>query len=286
MKWTVKSQVKLSYFLQKRLEGVSGKFIRKALAANLCRINGKVERFASTFLSAGDVIELSSRFQSIFNPIKNNLEVLFEHEDFIIANKPSGFICSGGNSFLKPYKLIHRLDKDTTGLLILAKSSKGKNHLIELFKSSSISKSYLAIVDGAILKRKGIINSSLIKTGFYQGQTIWGSSPNEGLRAITQYKVLEIGKKASLVLVKPITGRTHQIRVHMAEIGHPILIDPQYARRYRSSIISSRPLLHAFRLQFEYQEQKINVSAPIPKDFIEASEEALIRREIFSLANF
>lgn len=271
MKWIAESPEKLSRFLEAKLERHSGKFIRRVLGANLCRVNGKVERFASSCLSQGDVVELSPAFQSVLSPKLKRLQILYENEDFRIVNKPSGFVCSKEKSLLKSYELVHRLDKDTTGLLILAKSSKAKSQLIELFKSCSISKSYLALVDGVVLKKEGTIRSLLIKKGSYHGQTIWGSSPYQGQSAITHYKVLDKGKNASLLLVKPETGRTHQIRVHMAEMGHPILVDPQYARTYRSSIVSPRPLLHAYRLQFRYQDQEIDVSAPIPEDFKEAS---------------
>lgn len=267
MKWIAESPEKLSHYLGLKLEGYSGKFIRRILEANLCCVNGRVERFASTWISQGDTVELSPDFHSLFIPKLKKLETIYEHEDFIIVNKPSGFVCSRENSLLKLYELVHRLDKDTTGLLILAKSSQAKTELIKLFKSCSISKGYLALVDGVVLKKEGTIKSLLIKKGSYHGQTIWGSSPYQGLNAITRYKVLETGKKASLLLVKPETGRTHQIRVHMAEMGHAILVDPQYARRYRSSIVSPRPLLHASRLQFTYQGQQIDVSVPIPEDF-------------------
>ena len=271
MKWIVESPGKLSRFLEAKLEGHSGKFIRRVLGANLCRVNGKVERFASTSLSQGEIVELSPVFQSVLTPKLKKIEILYENKDFRIVNKPSGFVCSKENSLLKSYELVHRLDKDTTGLLILAKSSKAKTKLIQLFKSFSISKSYLALVDGVVLKKEGTIQSLLIKKGFYHGQTIWGSSPYQGLNAKTYYKVLETGKKASFVLIKPETGRTHQIRVHMAEMGHPILVDPHYARTYRSLIVSPRPLLHAYGLQFKYQDQEIDVRAPIPEDFKKAS---------------
>ena len=267
MKWIAKSPEKLSHYLGSKLERYSGKFIRRILDANLCRVNGRVERFASTWISQGDTVELSPAFRSLCIPKLKKLETLYEHEDFIIVNKPSGFICSRENSLLRSYELVHRLDKDTTGLLILAKSSEAKTELIKLFKSCSISKSYLALVDGVVLKKEGTIKSLLIKKGSYHGQTVWGSSPYQGLNAITRYKVLETGKKASLLSLKPETGRTHQIRVHMAEMGHAILVDPQYARRYRSSIVSRRPLLHSSRLQFTYQGQQIDIGAPIPEDF-------------------
>lgn len=285
MKWVAKSPEKLSRFLETKLEGHSGKFIRRMLEANLCRVNGKIERFASRRLNLGDSIELSKAFNSLQAPKLKNFKTLFENEDFKVIDKPAGFICSPENTkraFGLNYLLVHRLDVGTTGLLIIAKHPKAKERLSELFKKRLIEKSYLALVDGECSKKEGTIKNNLVKKGSYHGQTIWGSSPHQGLSAITHYQVLEVGKNASLLLVKPETGRTHQIRVHLSLIGHPILMDPQYAREYRSNIISSRPLLHAYELRFTYGNEEIKLRAPIPEDFRKASIKGLLKMRFLS----
>ena len=174
--------------------------------------------------------------------------------------------CKSLKAFGSNHFLVHRLDKNTTGLLIVAKSSSVRDELMDLFKRRKIKKSYLALVDGIFREKEGTRESLFVKKGSFHGQTIWGSSPHQGLSAITHFKRLKSGKDASLILCEPVTGRTHQIRVHMAEMGHPILVDPQYAREYRSKLFCSRPLLHAYRLQFEFHGKNIDVTAEIPMD--------------------
>ena len=279
MKWVVSAPEKLNRFLQGQLDGHSGKAIRRLLDANLCRINGNAERFGSRNLKAGDRVELAPSFKSILRSKPIQFETLFENDSLRIVNKPKGFICSKENA-LKAFGpncfLAHRLDKDTTGLLILAKGAKAREELLGLFKERKIKKSYLALVDGCVLEKEGRRESLLIKKGSYDGQTIWGSSLYQGLTAITTFKRLLVGKEASLLLCEPFTGRTHQIRVHMAEMGHPILVDPQYARSYRSKLFSSRPLLHAYRLEFSFHGKTIEITAPIPTDMREAFSNLLI----------
>lgn len=280
MKWVAKSPGKLSRFLEEKLHSHSGKSIRRILEANLCKVNGKLERFASRRLVLGDQIELSPAFKSVKAlPKYPDLKTLFETEDFKIVEKPAGFICSPEKvryAFGPNHFLAHRLDVGTTGLLVIAKKKEARDELMTLFKTREVKKSYLAIVDGCMQRKEGVIETLIVKKGSYHGQVIWGSSPYKGTCAITHFKCLKVGKEASLVLCKPVTGRTHQIRVHMAEIGHPIILDPQYARKYRSNIISSRPLLHAYQLQFTYQEEEIDLKAPLPSDFEEVMAIALL----------
>lgn len=262
MKWRVLKDGKLISFLQTALEGYSGKFLRKVLEANCCKVNGQVERFGSRSLFRGDFLELAPHWKSI--ETQKSFELLYEDEFFTIVNKPAGWVCDSkslsGN--MKHLFLVHRLDKQTTGALILAKSPKIRDQFFELFEKREIEKTYLAVVDGIPKQEEGEIRSFLTKKGTYQGQTIWGSS-TKGLSAITQWKTTKVGKLASLISLAPKTGRTHQIRVHMAEIGHPILVDRQYAKTFRCPTFSSRTLLHAERLRFSFEEKLIEVKAPL-----------------------
>lgn len=241
------------------------------LEANFCKINGKVERFASRTLYSGDLVELAQNFDKKSLEKSVHFDLIFENEFIKIVNKPAGFICSPESTkraFGSHHFLVHRLDKDTTGLLILAKRGEYRDEVMELFKKREIEKSYLAIVDGVVQNERGTKKSYFVKKRAFEGQTIWGSSPHEkGLLAITHYERLKVLGDASLILCKPVTGRTHQIRVHLSEMGHPILIDPQYGAKIKSKIHSSRPLLHARALQFTYRNERIDVKAPIPNDF-------------------
>ncbi len=265
MKWVVERPQKLVSFLQSNLGQYSGKFIRKLLEANLCRINGRIERFGSKMLFGGELVQFEKNWDRA-KPKREEIRIVYENPSFCIINKDAGIECSSKNFDLH---LVHRLDRQTSGLLILAKTPAVKEKFTQLFRERKIKKKYLALVDG-YPSQEGIEKSRLVKKGAFHGQTIWGSHPNRGWEAETQWKLLASGKNASLLQCEPITGRTHQIRVHMAEMGHPILIDAQYAKRYRSSLVSRRPLLHAFQLQFEYEGNQIDVKTPLSEDFARA----------------
>ena len=170
-------------------------------------------------------------------------------------------------------KLVHRLDRETTGALILAKQAAVFDLFVKQFKTFQVEKRYLTIVDGIIEEKKGIIENYLGKKKVYAGQTIWGavSSPS-GLYACTEWKCLKKGDKVSLLTCIPKTGRTHQIRVHMAEMGHPILGDFQYGKIFQSTYHPSRYLLHAEEIRFLHPltGEVLCVNAPVPDDFKEA----------------
>ena len=262
-RWRVEVKEQLAHFLQEKVGG-SGKGIRRLLEQNCCRINGKVERFGSVWLEKGMVVEF-------FVPTVEEAlwTVLFENESLQILDKPVGWVCSEENckkTFRGKLFLVHRLDKDTTGALLLAKSIVVRDELMALFATREVEKEYLAIVDGVVAKARGVIDNFLAKKGSFQGQTIWGSS-SRGDHAVTHWEVVSRGALETVLLCKPLTGRTHQIRVHLSEMGHPIIIDRQYATRFRSKIVATRPLLHALKIRFSYQGKAIEATSPVPEDF-------------------
>lgn len=266
MMWQVSREDKLIAFLQGRLPDYSGKALRKMLDANGCRINGQVERFASKRIRPGDRVELHLKI-----PKSDwTFTTLYEDDFLKVVNKPAGWVCDPKN-VEKGFSLVHRLDKETTGALILAKGD--PEPLFKLFEERAVEKEYLALVDGIPKQESGEIRSLLMKKGAYQGQTIWGSGP-KGLTAITKWKRLSSAGQTSLISLEPETGRTHQIRVHMAEMGHPILIDRQYAKTFRSSLYSPRIMLHASRLCFTFEGKRIDVSAPLFPDMEAVLREA------------
>lgn len=276
MKKCVNSSQSLQSFLFKALEEkFSKKAIKRALEANACRVNGKVERFASRSLRKGDLVE----FQAPLEKEALAFPILLETSDFFCVNKPAYWTSSQENvakQFGKGCHLVHRLDKQTTGALLIAKSLSTKEAFISLFREGGVRKTYLAIVDGIFSKKQGTKRSYLSKKGSFQGQTIWGSALN-GLEAITHWSVLQEGTQSCLVECEIPTGRTHQIRVHLAEMGHPILTDPQYARKYRSSYVAPRVLLHAKELHFSLENQAFHIKSPLPKDFLQAKKVLLSR---------
>jgi 23S rRNA pseudouridine955/2504/2580 synthase len=278
MKYLVPETQKLIHFLQCQLDPApSGKMLRRVLEANLCRVNGTIERFGTTEVRKGAIVELSPAWQSVLVPSMNKFQTLFEDKYLLIVDKPAGWICVdtecarafGPNRFL-----VHRLDKETTGVLLIAKSAEVREAMFKLFRERGIEKLYYAIADGTPAEERGHRKTYFAKVGSFEGQSCWGSR-SKGLEAETHWKVLDRGKNASLIACQPITGRTHQIRVHLAEIGHPILVDRQYAKSYRCKFFATRPLLHSARTRFKHPitQEQIDISAPLPLDFVDALEE-------------
>lgn len=261
-RWQVEKRLQLGSFL-KEMTGKSGKEIRRLLEKNCCKINGRIERFASTWLEKGQVVEFTIPTFKTFE-----WKVLFENESFQIVDKPANWVCNDANA-QKTFPgnfLVHRLDKDTTGALILAKNIPARDELMALFSNRQVEKEYFAVVDGVVRREEGTIENHLARKGSFQGQTIWGSS-KQGDLAITRWKVVKRGPDWTLVCCRPLTGRTHQIRVHMAEMGHPLLIDRQYSSRFKSKVYAERPLLHAYSLRFSFRGQIISVICLPPDDF-------------------
>ena len=259
MKWLVKTPENLVSFIQKGVTvPCSGKALRRVLESNLCRVNGKIERFGSTRLQKGDRVELAPDWQDLLVSKELVFPTLYEDDQCLIVDKPAGWVCKDRKGAL----LVHRLDKETTGALLFAKGRGARDALMELFANRTVEKEYLALVDGLVREDEGIQDTLLSPKRSYQGQTIWGSGP-KGQKAVTRWKVLARGNQASLIQCMPVTGRTHQIRVHASEMGHPILADRQYAPSFRCSYFAKRVLLHARRLKFK----EIEAIAEVSEDF-------------------
>ena len=271
-RFRVARQQKLLAFLRDELQGkVSVKEIKRAIDEKRCLVNGRIERISTRILSPNDQveIELLSRKRSFTFPI------LYEDEWLLIVDKPAGALSEKikiGRTIL-----VHRLDKETSGALILAKSLEAKEKMVELFRQKAIEKTYYALVDGEVRSKKGRVQNFLVKKRIQHGQPIWGSSKTgrPGELALTLWECLEKGKNASLLLCQPITGRTHQLRVHLSEMGHPILGDLQYGKNFTCPLKARRQLLHAFSLHFRhpYTEKEIEIKAPLPEDFLQAAKE-------------
>lgn len=277
MKWLVPKKQKLIQFLQQQIDpSPSGKLLRRVLEARLCRVDGTVERFGSAEVMKGAVVELSPSWRFVLVPNFSHFEILYEDDDLLVIDKPAGWVCSDSDclkTFGPKRYLVHRLDKETTGVLLIAKSHKFKDALVELFRVRGVEKLYYAIADGVPKEEKGVCKSSLVRIGSFEGQTIWGSR-SKGLLAETRWKIGARAENASLLICQPITGRTHQIRVHLAEMGHPILVDRQYAKSYRNKFFATRPLLHAARIRFRHPfvDKEIDFSVRAPADFQSACE--------------
>ena len=193
--------------------------------------------------------------------------IIFKDDNVIVIDKPAGIAVQAGNrndfsidvalSYLKFEReelprLVHRLDRDTSGILLLARNRKAAELLSDGFRNKTIRKTYVAWVVGCVKKREGIIDLPLLKKVF--GNTKKVSVDGEGREAVTHYRVLEIYDGYSLLELKPITGRMHQLRVHCREIGHPIIGDRKYGKgsvAFGRDLGINRLCLHSSRVEME-----------------------------------
>jgi RluA family pseudouridine synthase len=292
MEWVVspsEAGQKLVNFLKNKLGSqYSARHLKQSIEKNRCRVNQRIEHFASTVLARGDKItfEVEQIQQGSASAFKfSPADILYEDKELLIYNKPAG-VSSDGEELTEAIKqygpaweLLHRLDKDTTGLLMFTRGAAFREKMVDLFKTHLVDKVYLAIVDGLPKQSSGKIDNYLTKVHAYKGQSLWGAatSPHEGHHAITTWEVARKGVEASLVRCHPQTGRTHQIRVHMSAMGHPILGDTQYGSKAKCRYYAPRCLLHAYQLSFIHPltGESVKYQAPIPADFMKASKDLI-----------
>ena len=274
--WVVsreQSGTKLVAFLAASLPQVhTNRQIKRALEGGCCSVNGRIERFASYAVGLGDRVVFVEQ-----DPLqKVAATILYEDDELLVIDKPVGMRSDAKGVLSRyPYYLVHRLDKETSGGLILAKSDHAFAHLKEQFKMRQVKKHYIALVDGVIAANRGVIECSLEKKGEYQGQAFWGVAAKGGKQASTRWKVITRGSQATSLQCQPLTGRTHQLRVHLAYIGHPILGDTHYSRSFASPLRVGRVMLHAAEVAFFHPSdgRQIVVSVPPPDDFNEILKE-------------
>jgi RluA family pseudouridine synthase len=263
------SGISLAHYLKQRLS-LSASKIKKAIDEGCVFVNDRKERFASYVLGFGDKIVF---FQNTAEKSAFDL-ILFENHELIILNKPP-FISS--EDFAKKFpdfELLHRLDKETTGALLLAKNQKEATFLKQAFKLRQIEKSYFAVVDGLPKDSFESINYLAIKEQRNKSKIMQVTDNPNALLSITYFKVLHKLKSASLVACFPKTGRTHQIRVQLAANHHPIIGDMVYGTNFKCSFKASRVMLHAHKLSFmTSNKQKIEIIAPLYPDFLDTLNE-------------
>ncbi|MCX5786264.1 MAG: RluA family pseudouridine synthase [Elusimicrobia bacterium] len=208
----------------------------------------------------------------------NPFEIVFEENDLIVANKSSGLLTMPGRGpaakernllalltrALKcPVFVVHRLDKDASGLILFARSAEAHRYYSGLFETRDITKKYLAAVNGLITEKKGEIDKPLVQGG--SGRV---SVAFDGKTSITRYETLEHYKNSTLLEVSILTGRRHQIRVHLYSIGHPIVGDRVYGDQEKQRQWP-RLMLHAYELKFKDRNgKKLSFRADPPKDFM------------------
>lgn len=278
-------KVKLKEYLRKEAE-LSGRFIKSAAMEGRLCVNGKKARL-NFVLSLGDVISLKIEKEETqdIEPEKMDIEVIYEDEYVIVVNKKAGIVVhpakcyqSGtlANGLLYYFKekgencivrLVSRLDMDTTGLILIAKSQFSHMALSRDMSKESFKKGYYAIIHGNLEKKEGTVDAPIYRDCIDGLNAIKRTVDERGQRSITHYEVIESHPQGDLIKLMLETGRTHQIRVHMNHIGHPLFGDPLYGIEEEDKYIT-RQALHAYKLEFPHPKsgEIIKLQIGIPED--------------------
>lgn len=277
--------MKLATYLKNKFPNLSSREIKRALEQGACTVNACIERFGSRQIDpAKDLIKFKAiKTQATKKLTIQKERIIFENQYILVYDKEAGHPSLPTESnkvnlhqMLKTYlnydflEPVHRLDKHTSGLIIFAKSKIAVEKFTQLFAEHKIQKEYIAIVDGVWKHAtQGQIETRMrleFKKGSMQKWQV--SKSKKDKIAITDYKILKQYKNYTSLILKPRTGRTHQLRVHMAYLGHPILGDSLYAKNFKSKIFVSRQLLHAHKIIFQdpFSLAQISLIAELPKD--------------------
>jgi len=245
--------------------------VKGFIDAGYCFVQGRPERFYRTKVQAGSEVQLR-----VPKTEKTTVSILFDDDALLVINKPPKITCDERlvRELYKdhgPLYLVHRLDKETSGVVLLAKTESAFFYLQNQFEERKIEKHYIALVDG-VLSASGQIENFLAPVARRQGAVKWGVQP-KGFWASTSFTRLTCKKDASLVSLYPKTGRTHQLRVHLSSCKHPILGDFVYGQSFMCRYTPSRQLLHAYELRFLHPEtsETMHIQAPIAEDIQDAS---------------
>ncbi len=276
-------------FLRNQLKSIPKSMIYRILRKGEVRVNKKRVK-AEYKLAAGDVVRIppvtvTEKPQDEAPSTKLNKvaeledKIIYEDDHLLILNKPSGTAVHGGSGLkfgaiealraLRPdarfLELVHRIDRDTSGILLVAKKRSALRQLQAQFREKTVNKYYFALVMGKWKPSCKVINAPLLKN---EVNSIVRVNP-KGKPSETRFKILEAFEQATLVQASPITGRTHQIRVHTQYAGHPIAWDDRYGDRrfdaYTSKVGLDRLFLHAANIRFVHPktEQWMEVNAPM-----------------------
>lgn len=290
---------RIDNFLRTQLKGVPKTLIYRILRKGEVRVNkGRIK--PEYKLQAGDVVRvpplrLSERDEPapLAQGLLERLEAAIVYEDkaLIVLNKPAGIAVHGGSGLnygvieafrqlrpeAKDLELVHRLDRDTSGLLMMAKKRSMLRHLHEALRGDGVDKRYLALVRGSWPSSRKRVSAPLLKNNLRSGERMVEVDP-EGKEALTEFRVVRrFGDFATLVEASPITGRTHQIRVHAKHAGHPIAGDPKYGdedfTREIRTLGGKRLFLHAHSLVVPLPEGgELRLEAPVDEAWAQTLE--------------
>jgi 23S rRNA pseudouridine1911/1915/1917 synthase len=266
------SRVRLDDFLFGELHNLSRMYLRELVKSNRVLVNGEFENIGHK-LKTNDFVEVEADLSrgTAMQPENVPLDIVFEDDAIVVVNKAAGMLVHpthrdkngtllnaltfylnrsysrpidriSGSSFIRP-GLVHRLDKQTSGLMVVAKTMRAHRILADHFKRKLVEKRYLALIEGVLTEDEGVINAPI---GRYAEAKLWDVDA-DGKQAETRFRVRQRFADTTLVELEPVTGRTNQLRIHCAHVGHAIVGDVQRGGRE-----FERLCLHAFRLAFNH----------------------------------
>lgn len=266
-------------------------FFNRLIEEGHLRLHGKVITKSSTPVYEGNIVTIQfppARHIPVAAHTNLDIEILFKHPHFFIISKPESLLVHPPSMASKEPTLVdwllahfedirqvgyvdrpgivHRLDKGTSGMLIIPRTNHAHSVFGDMFRERSIEKTYYAVVQGHPAQ-KGTIDLPIGRCPITRTKMTTKTHPQSSSKmrhATTHYRVLEYFDDAALLEVKPITGRTHQIRVHLAAIGHPIIGDPIYGKK---SKLIPRQALHAYGLSFQFEGKPYTFTKEPPADF-------------------
>jgi 23S rRNA pseudouridine1911/1915/1917 synthase len=272
--------------LKDKQEGISRTFIQKMIAEGRVTRQGILLKRPHVKVKAEEEIRITikEREPESMNAEDIPLDVIYEDEDLAVINKPSGLVVHPApgnqehtlvNALLNRFKnlsninpkrpgIVHRLDKDTSGILLIAKTNFAHLDLAKQFSGHSIKRKYIAIVKGSMEFDEDVIEASIGRHPFKRKNMAVSFAENTKY-AKTLYRTIMRLNGATLIELEPFTGRTHQLRVHLSFIGHPVLGDPKYGRRLNDI----RLALHAKSISFRHPRtgKTMSFTSPIPEEF-------------------
>lgn len=269
----------------------SRSIVEKMVENDLVLVNGKKIK-SSSKLKEGDIIEVLGEYveEIYLEPVQMDIDIVYEDDDILVVNKQSGLVVHPGsgnknntlvngllfhttnlsdqNGETRP-GIVHRIDKDTSGLMLVAKNNKAHSILVEDFKNKNVKREYIAVVEGIFPSDKAKINAPIGKSKLdFRKQEV----KEDGKVAVTNLCVEKRAKKYTVLRLSLETGRTHQIRVHLEYIGYPIVNDPVYNVRPSTNF---GQFLHSTSVEFIHPitKEKMHFDAPVPnvmQEFIDS----------------